>query len=419
MHTHRTSLPSIALVLVIGVAAAAAAQPPAGRGGGRGAGRGQEPPEVRRNRGMAGAAAVAGRRNRGGIRHDRRRGHRAAGTPRPGHPERHRRRRIAYRDDRRRGPLRVQWRRRRPLHAQRLEDRACRRHLRSDTARTSGDAHPAHRRTAVRRQPSAAARQRDHRHRCRRYGEPTPGTQVRVMRYVVQAGRRTLQQAGNGATDDRGIYRVYGLQPGEYIVSAVPRNVGPGVEVGRLQAELAQVREQVAGAVADAAAARELATRATMLQSQMPPQEEQSTGYPPCTFLARSAPRRPAPSRSTWARNAPASIFSSSVSLGAHRRHRGQLHRAGDRQRADHADHTSAPMAGAVSMAARADSEGRFHLANVPPGSYRLIARAAVAQAVRRPGRRSPADAPRGRSARSRRRFASGAASTYRSTGGI
>ena len=147
------------------------------------------------------------------------------------------------------------------------------------------------------------------------YGEPTPGTQVRVMRYVVQAGRRTLQQTGSGATDDRGIYRVYGLQPGEYIVSAVPRNVGPGVDVGRLQAELAQVREQVAGALADAAAARDLATRATMLQGQMPAQEEQSHRLRARVFSGHGQPRvRPAPSRSISARNAPASTFSCSAS---------------------------------------------------------------------------------------------------------
>jgi hypothetical protein len=48
---------------------------------------------------------------------------------------------------------------------------------------------------------------------------------------------------------------------------------------------------------------------------------------------------------------------------------------------------TSVP--GAVTMGVRADGDGRFHLANVPPGSYRLIARAAVSQpgsASRPPG---------------------------------
>ncbi len=55
-------------------------------------------------------------------------------------------------------------------------------------------------------------------------GEPSPGTQVRAMRYVLRTGERTLQQAGADTTDDRGIYRIYGQQPGDYIVSAIPRN---------------------------------------------------------------------------------------------------------------------------------------------------------------------------------------------------
>jgi protocatechuate 3,4-dioxygenase beta subunit len=46
-------------------------------------------------------------------------------------------------------------------------------------------------------------------------GEPAPGTQVRVMRFVMQTGERTLQSAGQAQADDRGFYRVWGLQPGE------------------------------------------------------------------------------------------------------------------------------------------------------------------------------------------------------------
>jgi len=213
------------------------------------------------------------------------------------------------------------------------------------------------------------------------YGEPSAGTQVRVMRYMVQGGRRTLQQAGGGPADDRGIYRVYGLQPGEYIVSAVPRNAGPNVDVGRLQAELAQVREQVAGAFADAAAARELAARATMLQSQLPAQEEQSTGYSPVYFPGTVSVAQ-----------------AGAVMLNIGEERTGvdfQLQRVAmaridgivvnsTGQATDNVQITltdpAAPMAGAISMAARADSEGRFRLSNVPPGSYRLIARAAVAQ---------------------------------------
>src|SRR5437016_122359 len=39
-------------------------------------------------------------------------------------------------------------------------------------------------------------------------GEPSFGTNVRVMRYVMRTGERVLQSSGNATTDDRGIYRI-------------------------------------------------------------------------------------------------------------------------------------------------------------------------------------------------------------------
>ena len=72
------------------------------------------------------------------------------------------------------------------------------------------------------------------------HGEALPGTPVRALRYVMQSGQRTLQSAGNGSTDDRGVYRIYGLQPGEYLVYATPRNNNQqGIEAR--QAELQQL----------------------------------------------------------------------------------------------------------------------------------------------------------------------------------
>jgi protocatechuate 3,4-dioxygenase beta subunit len=53
-------------------------------------------------------------------------------------------------------------------------------------------------------------------------GEAVPGTQVRVYRFSMQNGIRMPQQAGSGATDDRGMYRIFGLQPGDYLVGATP-----------------------------------------------------------------------------------------------------------------------------------------------------------------------------------------------------
>jgi hypothetical protein len=58
-------------------------------------------------------------------------------------------------------------------------------------------------------------------------GEPMVGATVRLMRYQYAQGARTLMPAGSGRTDDRGQYRIWGLNPGDYYVSAVPSANGP------------------------------------------------------------------------------------------------------------------------------------------------------------------------------------------------
>jgi len=57
-------------------------------------------------------------------------------------------------------------------------------------------------------------------------GDGMPGVAVQVMRYAYQQGNRQLVPAGQGQTDDRGVYRVWGLNPGDYYVSAVARPDG-------------------------------------------------------------------------------------------------------------------------------------------------------------------------------------------------
>ena len=55
-------------------------------------------------------------------------------------------------------------------------------------------------------------------------GDPMPGAAVRVMRYQYAQGERQLVPAGTAQTDDEGAFRVWGLNPGDYYVSAVTRN---------------------------------------------------------------------------------------------------------------------------------------------------------------------------------------------------
>jgi len=55
------------------------------------------------------------------------------------------------------------------------------------------------------------------------FGDPAPNVMVMPMRYVYVNGERRMQQTGAGAsTNDLGEYRVYGLMPGRYFVTATP-----------------------------------------------------------------------------------------------------------------------------------------------------------------------------------------------------
>lgn len=56
-------------------------------------------------------------------------------------------------------------------------------------------------------------------------GQPAPGVMVGLQQRKMQNGERVVIPTGFGATtDDRGAYRVYGLAPGEYFVTARPQN---------------------------------------------------------------------------------------------------------------------------------------------------------------------------------------------------
>ena len=53
-------------------------------------------------------------------------------------------------------------------------------------------------------------------------GEPVFGVQLRAWRYSFASGFKRLLTANYATADDRGNYRIFGLQPGEYLVSAMP-----------------------------------------------------------------------------------------------------------------------------------------------------------------------------------------------------
>lgn len=56
------------------------------------------------------------------------------------------------------------------------------------------------------------------------YGDPAMSVMVRVLRFGYMNGHRMAQPVGQATTDDIGSYRVGGLIPGEYVITAVPRD---------------------------------------------------------------------------------------------------------------------------------------------------------------------------------------------------
>ena len=77
-------------------------------------------------------------------------------------------------------------------------------------------------------------------------GERQVGIQVRAYRRTAAAGKRRYAAAGVASTDDRGIYRIGTLTPGDYIVGTAPRHLSVplslmrdgGLESQQMAAEL-------------------------------------------------------------------------------------------------------------------------------------------------------------------------------------
>jgi protocatechuate 3,4-dioxygenase beta subunit len=121
-------------------------------------------------------------------------------------------------------------------------------------------------------------------------GEPLINANVRAMRYTMVGGGRRGQQAGGAQTDDRGIYRMHSLQPGEYGVCAVAQNRGPANDGQRLQMEMESIRRMMLTAPSTATR-QQMADRLAQLQAQPTEPTEPTMGYAPVCFpVSSSAP---------------------------------------------------------------------------------------------------------------------------------
>jgi uncharacterized protein (DUF2141 family) len=80
-------------------------------------------------------------------------------------------------------------------------------------------------------------------------GQPLMNAQIRAMVYQNAGGIRRLGTTSGASTDDRGVYRMHGLQPGDYVVAATP-NAGGQMMVEQAEMDAAAFAQALAAASA-------------------------------------------------------------------------------------------------------------------------------------------------------------------------
>lgn len=204
-------------------------------------------------------------------------------------------------------------------------------------------------------------------------GEPVFGTQVRAYRWVRQSGERMLQSAGSDATDDRGVYRIPRLLPGEYVVSAMPR-AGEGYFT--IDLEEGALYKKVIGAIADGSFSVAISEKGGVMElSGSVSHDESRTGFATLFYpgtmqvsAAASIPVTPGEERTGvdfQLQVVPLGRVSGSV-MGPD----------GPAARAEVMLIDPTAPSGFGAQTTGTDREGRFSFSGIAPGQYMLVARA-------------------------------------------
>ena len=209
-------------------------------------------------------------------------------------------------------------------------------------------------------------------------GEPAYGQQVRLFKYVMRSGERSLQPAGSAMTDDRGAFRVGVLSPGEYLVSAFPRDTMTDMAVEELKAAAENIAA-TARAGGDEQALVNLKQQIAIAQNNQPP-DDTGDGYAPVYFpgttqLSAAQPvlievgqeRSGVDLQMQLVRTAKISGVVTAPDRSALQGLTGMQVTLVDSEQ-------SVP--GAAVKSARPTQDGRFAFGAVPPGHYTLFARA-------------------------------------------
>ena len=205
-------------------------------------------------------------------------------------------------------------------------------------------------------------------------GEALARALVTVQRYQYVRGERQLTPAGGEQTDDRGQYRVFGLPPGDYYVSAT---------AGGLAQMLGRGLQQLAAGIGGLAGGRGGPRWRTRWIRR-----RRRTGSDRLRADLLSRRRQRARGRKGHGRARPGSgrhRLPDPARPARHRqrdRRRRRRHRAGDARAAGRLG-GHGPLGGQM-LSGRTLADGTFSISNVPPGRYIAVARSGGARRRRR-----------------------------------
>jgi hypothetical protein len=209
-------------------------------------------------------------------------------------------------------------------------------------------------------------------------GTPAINANIIAWRYAMNSGVRQLQRLGGGSADDRGVYRLHNLQPGDYIVSATPQ---PDFSrSGNAQTDL--IEQAIASGTVQPPAAPGLPATVTV---SLPPPGQTGPGIDntPPTYLPVYYPSTPVPESATvihvsgsdehadidiQVQLVQASVLEGTVpsTLGPD---------VGIQVSLQNQD----PMFSGATTSTRADPTGKFSFRSVAPGKYFVMAQTVAA----------------------------------------
>jgi hypothetical protein len=129
------------------------------------------------------------------------------------------------------------------------------------------------------------------------YGDPAYNVPVRALRYAYENGERIVRAAGNATTDDLGAYRIPNLEPGEYLVSAVPRDTVAAAAARAESIRRMQADREASARAGDQEARAAVATMAEARREGRMPPPVSRVGYVPMYYPGAVLPAAAAPVR--------------------------------------------------------------------------------------------------------------------------